>query len=47
MKTKYKCSKCNLSVIVIDNNVIVACKCNAAIVAEISAISNGISSIKI
>lgn len=38
----YKCSKCNLAVIVLPNaEPIKACKCEAAIVAEMSATASG------
>lgn len=46
METKYKCSKCDLSVIVIDKVTIKACNCIAPIIASISAVTNGQSSIK-
>lgn len=44
----YKCSKCNLAVIVLPNEEpITACKCNAAIIAEIQANVEGHANLSI
>ena len=41
----YKCSKCGVPVLVIAGKVIKPCKCDAPIVAEMSASAKGISSV--
>lgn len=44
----YKCSKCGLSVIIIkDEKPIKACKCEASIIAEMSAVTIGKGGLKI
>lgn len=35
--SKYSCSKCGLAVIVLDNEVITACNCNAPIIGQMSS----------
>ena len=42
---KYKCSKCEMLVIVLNGNVIKACKCEAPIVVEIEAVAKGKSKV--
>jgi len=44
--TTYKCSKCGLSIIMIKSNPIKACKSDASIIANISAIAKGQGSMK-
>ena len=43
---QYKCKKCNLSVIVINDKIIKACKCDAPIVANIEASAKGIGGLE-
>jgi hypothetical protein len=42
----YKCSKCNMPVVVINDKVIKVCKCEAPIIAEISATATGKGNVK-
>jgi hypothetical protein len=43
----YRCSKCGMAVIVIPNEKpIRACKCNATIIADISAVTHGKGGLK-
>jgi hypothetical protein len=42
----YKCSNCQLGVIVLDDEIIKACKCDAPIVAEMSATAKGEGGVK-
>lgn len=37
----YKCSKCNLAVIVLDGKTIKACQCKAPIICEMEATATG------
>ena len=41
----YKCSKCGTLVLVIAGKVIKPCKCDAPVVAEMSASAKGVSSV--
>lgn len=43
---KYQCAKCGLGVFVHGENVIKACKCDAAILANMQATARGSSSVK-
>ena len=44
---KYRCSKCNLAIIVLPNQEpIKACKCEAAIIAEMTSTTYGQGGIK-
>lgn len=43
----YKCSKCGMAVIVVPNHApIKACKCEAAILADLTAVTKGVGGIK-
>lgn len=42
----YICSKCKITVLVIENEIITPCKCQAPIVAEISAVAIGSGKLK-
>lgn len=41
-KPQYYCSKCKLAVLVLDGEKIFACKCGAAVVAEMTATVHGV-----
>lgn len=44
----YRCAKCNLAVIVIpDHEPIRACKCEAAIIAEMDSTLKGVGGVKV
>jgi len=47
MSQKYSCSGCGLSVIIYQGETIKACKCDAPIVANMSASAHGVGGIKI
>jgi hypothetical protein len=41
------CSQCGLAVTVINGQTITACNCNAAVVANMSAVAKGVGSTKV